>query len=171
MPSRKVGRERFAFVAVLLGLVASTRFVIAQQRTAPSPIVGVWRIVEHTTGGPNGTTDTNPQPSIYIFTPRYYSITAETSSGPRPDLPPNPTDKQRADAFGPFTANAGTYDITGNELTYRRIVTKLPSGMRPPSSWTMTFRLEGNDTLWLTQPHAEVDGSPYPSTWKLTRLE
>src|SRR5215467_2745870 len=78
----------------------------AQRGNSNSGIIGVWRVSEIT--GPNHKTLTTPQPGIVIFTPRYYSLNLVTSDGPRPELPPRDkaTDKQIAEAFGPFAANA-----------------------------------------------------------------
>jgi hypothetical protein len=68
---------------------------------------------------------TSPQPSVRIFTQRHYSFNDVTGDKPRPELPvapqPQATEKQLADAFGPFTGQAGTYEVSGNEITVRPV--------------------------------------------------
>jgi hypothetical protein len=95
-----------------------------------------------------------------------------TADAPRPELPlQGATDKQRADAFGPFTANAGTYAIKGNELTRTIVTAKNPRVMNNGNFEVSTFRMEGKNTLWLI---SKADGSgpvANPTTVKLTRLE
>jgi hypothetical protein len=88
-------------------------------------------------------------------------------------LPPpdKATDKQIAEAFVPFTANAGTYEIRGDELTTKRITAKNPAEMRAGNSLTFTFRLDGRDTLWLTSKTDENGPPANPTAVKLTRLE
>lgn len=115
---------------------------------------------------------TNPQPSIVIFTPRYYSIESVDTVAPRPELPlQGATDKQRVDAFGPFTANAGTYAIKGNELTRTVIVAKNPRVMNNGNFQVDTFKMEGKNTLWLTGKADSRGPDANPTTVKLARLE
>ena len=122
--------------------------------------------------GPNARTIASPQPGLYIFTPRYYSIDMVTSDTPRPDLPQQgATDKQRADAFGPFTANAGTYAIKGNELTNTIIAAKNPNAMTSGGFQVFTFQMDGKKTLWLTQKANQNGPATNPTTIKLTRME
>jgi hypothetical protein len=94
-----------------------------------------------------------------------------TSDTPRPELPLQATDKQVADAYRPFTANAGTYEIKGDELTYKIIVGKSPETMHEGNFRVVTFRMEGKDTLWLTQKATPAGALTNPTTVKLTRLE
>jgi hypothetical protein len=151
--------------SLIIGVVQ--KVASAQPRNAVSPIIGVWRLTELTTTGPSGKTNPNPQPGLLIFTGRYYSFNAVTSDAPRPELPipaTSATDKQKADAFGPFHAVAGTYEIKGNELRFSRVVAKAPTSMLPGNSEIDAFRMEG-DTLWMTESRQN------PVTWKLKRVE
>jgi len=52
--------------------------------------------------------------------------------------------------WGPMAANAGTYDVSGNLVTIRPIVAKIPLVMKPGANEVYAFRVEGN-TLSLTQ--------------------
>jgi hypothetical protein len=163
--------KRLLIVGVLIGIAEIIGH--AQRGNSGSDIIGVWRVSEITFIGPNNRTLTTPQPGIVIFTPHYYSRNLVTSDGPRPELPPpdKATEKQIANAFGPFTANAGTYEIRGNELTTKRIAAKNPAEMRAGNYLTFMFRLEGRDTLWLTSKTDENGPLATPTTVKLTRLE
>jgi hypothetical protein len=157
--------------AAVLGVLVAVGAMLYAQSNSPSPsIVGVWKVTERPL--PGGRTLASPQPGIRIYTRRHYSFTEDTSEGGRPELPTEgATDKQRLDVFGPFTAQAGTYEIRGNELTYRRIAAKNPNNLRPGAFTTVTFRFEGNDTLWITGKANQNGPIADPTTLKLTRLE
>ena len=163
--------KRLLIVSVLIGNAAIVGH--AQRGKPNSGVIGVWHVSELTFIGENERTVTKPQPGIVIFTPHYYSRNLVTSDAPRPELPPPDklTDKQIAAAFRPFTANAGTYEIRGNELTTKRIAAKNPAEMRAGNFLTFTFRLEGRDTLWLTSKTDENGPLVNPTAVKLTRLE
>ena len=163
--------KRLLVSGVLIGIAGIVGH--AQRENSNSGVIGVWRVSEITFIGPNKRTVTTPQPGIVIFTPRYYNRNLITSDKPRPELPPpnKATDKQIAEAFGPFAANAGTYEIRGNELTTKRIAAKNPTEMRAGNFLTFTFRLEGRDTLWLTSKTDENGPLANPTTVKLIRLE
>lgn len=161
----------FLIAGVVIGMTGIVGH--AQLGNSNSSVIGVWRVTEITFKGPNERTVTQPQPGIVIVTPRYYSRNIVTSDAPRPELPsPDKlTDKQIADAFGPFIANAGTYEIRGDELTTKRITAKNPAEMRDGNFLTFTFRLEGRDTLWLTSKMDENGPLANPTAVKLNRLE
>jgi Lipocalin-like domain len=146
------------FLVVPLGVAQIVG--LAQRDSSNSPVIGVWRISETTFTRPNARTVTNPQPSVVIFTRRYYSTDRVTSDAPRPELPAQgATDKQIADVYRPFVGNAGTYEIKGNEITLKRIVSKNPKVMRDGNLEVNTFKMEGKDTLWLTEKADEMDPS------------
>jgi Lipocalin-like domain len=157
-----------ATTTVLVGAL-----VAAQQvgRSAPT-LVGVWRVVEVTTTGDNARTISSPQPGIRIFTQRHYSFNAVTGDKPRPELPPpgKATDKQLADAFGPFIANTGTYDIKGDEIHHRPIAAKAPNAMQSGVVFLDTYKLDG-DTLWMTQKSGANGPVKNPITTKWMRVE
>ena len=153
-------------------VVAAATGLFAQRGNSPS-IVGVWRVSEVTTTGPNAKKITSPQPGLRIFTQRHYSISEVTSEKPRAELPPQgqtATDKQMSDAFGPFTGQAGTYEIKGNELTVRATVAKSPNAMRAGSFITSTFVLEGNSLTITTKANA-TGPIANPTTIRYTRVE
>jgi len=138
--------------------------ITAQTATAGF-VVGVWRISE-VMSPDKSTRNTAPQPGIIIFTRGYYSFNVVRSESPRPELPATgATDKQLADAFGPFDAVAGSYQVNGNQLKYARIAAKNPNGMRPGTTSTASFTRLADDTMLL------MEDRPQSSTWKLSRIE
>ena len=153
-------------------VLASSVAVVARQGNSPS-IVGVWRVSEVTFTGPNARKLTNPQPGLRIFTQRHYSINEVTAEKPRAELPDAPaqgTEKQLAEAFGPFTGQAGTYEIRGNEITTRPIAAKNPNAMRSTVSNTLTFVVDGK-TLTITAKANQNGPIANPTTIRLTRVE
>ena len=146
-------------------LLAASLF--AQTPTPSSaPLEGAWRIVEIT--GANGSTNSNPQPNLYLFTKRHYSILSVNSTQPRLKFEPlatpgKPTDAEkiaRYQQWNPFSANSGTYEIKEGLLTTRPLVAKNETVMSGPGD-TWEFKIDG-DTLWLTDDD---------TTTKLIRVE
>jgi hypothetical protein len=152
---------------ILVGvLTGAAQIVGLAQRAIPvSPVVGVWRVSQLTTTGRDGKTNPDPQPGLLIFTTQYYSFNAVTSDIPRSDLPVPANEKQQAEAFGPFHAVSGTYEVKGGTIIFKRIAAKNPNSMHPGNSEIYTFRMEGKDVLWLSEARQN------PVTWKLTRVE
>jgi len=157
-----------AVLVVVLGDIA--QMVAVAQRGSANPVIGVWRVSEITYTGPKARTVANPQPGIFIVTSRYYSMQAVTSDAPRREIPlQHSTAGEYAVAFRNFAADTGTYDIDGNELTFKPIVAKTPRVMN--SSQVDTFKMEGTDTLWLIQKTNERGAVENPVTIKLTRVD
>lgn len=156
-----------AMVGPVVLLLLSGLAVFAQQRPT---IKGVWRNTEIVYTGPNARTIT-AQPGLFIFTDRYYSITRVNRDTARPPLPPldKATDKERADAFGAFTARAGTYETNGAELRTTFAVELNPNAM-PAGFATFTFKTDGK-TLELTQKAVTAGPVPNPATFKYVRVE
>jgi hypothetical protein len=170
-----VTRKLFVVVAALafggLSLVAQSK---------PS-IQGVWRVVEVTITSPTPTpgglpkgTHSNVQPSLLIFAGKHYSTLSDTAAKPRPasgfKVTDKPTAEEMATQWGPFTANAGTYELSGNTLTRRIIVAKNPALQGGKSMTRSTVRLEGNN-LWLTTTENSAGKIANPTTIKYVRAE
>ena len=148
-------------VAVLTLCVFASR-VEAQAQS----LKGAWRVVAVTAA--DGKTDTAPQPGLYIFTDRHYSIQRVTASAPRTPLPAqNASDKELAAAFGPYTANSGTYEVKGAALTTRPIVAKNPSVMTG-SAQQSELRFESASVLHIT---SATPGGAGKTVTKLQRVE
>ena len=168
----------FLVTAAVVGVVfvsADVGFGQAKPSTSPS-IQGVWKITELVRTGANATRNSNPQPSLYIFTARHYSIISVNGTQPRPQVPAfknpdKPTDAEKLatyDMWQPFAANSGTYEIKGTTLTRRPLVAKNVGVMtNPPVAGE--FKLQGN-TLVLT--NKSLAGQPVSETrLTLTRVE
>ena len=93
---------------------------------------GAWRPMEFRFTGPNARTISPAQPGLLLFTDDYFSATFVMSDGPRvqPDgfLATATADQLRA-VWGPYLANAGTYEVEAWLLTMREQVSKNPDGM------------------------------------------
>lgn len=135
----------------------------------------MWRVAEITTTGPNGTTNRQPQPGLWILTGKHFSIVRVNSEKPRPNL--SAAEESKASTaellavYGnAFTAMAGAYELTGDRLTTRAMVATRNGPMSPGSFQICSFALDGS-TLVLT--NAETNQGPVanPTTWKLVRLE
>lgn len=154
------------FATVVLGIP-----VLAQ---STSPLQGAWRIVEVTTAGQSVSTNTSPQPGLYIFTAKHYSFVRVQADRPRPELPQDLKAASADDLIAvwgtAFQANSGTYEVAGGTLTTRPMVAKDPAGMRPGSSNTISYKLDRN-TLWLTFSGGRPGHGSVPLTIKLTRVE
>jgi len=154
----------FALLALGAGPLA------AQARPGPVALRGVWRPVEARTGNAQGTAS---QPGLYVFTERHYSIMRVTSNAPRPNPPATlsqATAAQLIAAWDPFTANAGTYTLTGSELVTRPTVSKAPSFMTNGAfvaySWTVRA-----DTLTLMPLRTQQGPVTGGTSIRLVRVE
>lgn len=122
---------------------------------------GVWRVVEVTDA--DGKVNAKPEPGLYIFTDRHYSIQRVTQ--PRGPLPEKPTEKDTATAFGPYTANSGSYQVKGTQLMTQPIVAKNPNVMTGKGA-TSELKMESANVVYIT------GGGPAGNqTVKLQRIE
>jgi len=170
-----VTRQLFVVVAVL---ALSGLSVLGQSK--PS-IQGVWRPVEVTITNPNpapGTfskgTHTNLQPALLIFTGKHYSSVTDTASQPRPTTPfkvtGKPTAEEMQTQWGPFGANAGTFELSGTTLTRRAMVAKNPAIQGGKNFSRGTIKLDGNN-LWITVVETQAGKTENPATIKYVRVE
>jgi len=161
-------------VAGLMALVGAP--LVSQSRAASEPTLqGVWRVTEVTTTGPNASTNKSPQPSLYIFTPKHYSLMRVNGTTARPDLPQDQMAKATAAqllaVYGTaLSAQSGTYELAGGKLTTRPVVAKNTFGMAPGASFTASYKLDGK-TLTITSERNPAGLIENPTTWKLTRIE
>jgi hypothetical protein len=182
--------KRILFTAAML--VAMAPLAIAQtaqgtpsqpaaaQGQTKSPVEGVWRIAEMVMPGggaaEKGTTITNPQPSLIIFTRGHYSQVIVRGQQPRAAAAPakdprNPTDAEKLallEEWRPVGANAGTYEVKGTTIIRRAIVAKSVEVMTSATPLTSEYKLEGTNTLWLIPTGDRAATDP---RLKLTRLE
>ena len=105
-------------------------------RPAPEPTVdgsslnGVWTAI-HVAFASSDTSwvEDVDNPSINIFTDGYWSVTRIGGDGSRADLPEDPTDEQRLEAWRLFRGSAGTYSVSGSTINTTTLVSKHPNSM------------------------------------------
>jgi len=139
----------------------------ADSRTA---FEGVWRTVEVVVPGPTSQTF-RPTATLAMFHGKHYSRVEVHVDGVRPVLKDPATasaDELRA-VWGPFVAEAGTFDVSGNNVTMQALVAKSPAAMTNGSTSVFTYQRSG-DTLTLTQVRTPSGPSP-AVTIKLARVE
>jgi hypothetical protein len=163
--------KRYLFAVLVGGLVVSS--VIGGQATSPS-LQGVWQAVEVTMSGPTRRTIAipEPRPNLTVITAKHYSRVQVEAEGPRPavaDAAKANADELRA-AWGPFYAEAGTYEVSGDRITLRPVAAKNPAAMAPGAFTTWSYRLEGN-TLWVTAERNQNGPITNPVTVKSVRVE
>jgi len=140
----------------------------------PTSVRGVWQAIQVTMTGPSPRTITIPDPrsNLTIITGKHYSQLHIEGEGPRPvpaDLSKATADELRA-AWGPFSGEAGTYEIGNNAITMRPTVAKNPAVMTPGAFTTYAIKLRG-DTLWVTQQRTHRGPFANPVTIKAVRVE
>ena len=162
--------QKFLFLILGVSLLAGQS---AMSQSPRPQIQGVWRIVEASITGPGARTiDFSGRPNLTIITDTHYSRVEVQADGPRPILPDvakASADELRA-AWGPFVAEAGTYELSpGGLITMRPIASKNPAVMGPGVFITYAFKLEG-ETLSLTQQRNQNGPINNPFTLKLARV-
>ena len=162
--------KRLLFAALSVGLVPGHG--IATQSTRES-IQGVWRVVEARITGPGARTIAFAErPNLTIITDKHYSRVEVQADGPRPmltDVAKASADELRA-VWGPFVAEAGTYEVTPDVITMRPIASKNPAVMGPGVYITYSYKLE-LDTLVITQQRNQNGPFNNPFSLKLVRVE
>src|SRR5215203_1004753 len=128
-------KKNLFFITTLFTFLLAANVAFAQKK---NQLEGVWKIVEaivphaDSAGKDYMTTDSNPQPSLIIFTKGYYSIIAIEGGQTRVAVEPakdpqNLTDAEKITRFthwSPIHANSGTYENKGSMLIRHPIVAK-----------------------------------------------
>jgi hypothetical protein len=121
---------------------------IAEKAGVPASggvLEGAWHVAELKTA------DVSAQDpaSVFLFSGNHYSIAYTNSAAPRIPFakPDAPTDAERVQAFGTIVANSGTYEVAGDTLVIRPVISKNPNYMGGGED-RFVFRAVG-DTLWL----------------------
>lgn len=150
--------------------------VVSQGAMSQSPrpsIQGVWRVTEATITGPGARTISfAARPNLTIITHTHYSRVEVQADGPRPilsDVAKASADELRA-VWGPFVAEAGTYEVTDGVITMRPIASKNPAVMGPGVFIAYAYKLDG-DVLSLTQQRNQTGPFTNPFSLKLVRVE
>ena len=141
--------------------------VLAAQTPPRKPLEGVWKVVEIAGTGADASKNANPQPSLFIFTRKHYSMMLVPGTQPRALFKSviEATNEEKISAFDSFVANTGTYGVMGSTLTFRPMVARYPNFMVGGSA-EYEFRIEGN-TLRLA---GQATG-PELTRLKLVRVE
>ena len=172
--SRKVRGEMRSRIGVLVVLLVAGASMIGRSQ-GPS-LEGVWRVTEVVVTGANPSTNKAPQPGLYLFAKKHYSVVLVRGAAARKDIPAAKdatklTDAEkmaRYEAWDPFTANAGTYEVKGNTLTTRPIVAKMPSVMGGEAQ-TREFKIDGKTLTLIQKSGADQPASETRTV--LTRVE
>ncbi|HTP33540.1 MAG TPA: hypothetical protein VMJ75_15280 [Candidatus Acidoferrales bacterium] len=155
-------KRLFLMLAVTAGLL------LGQAR---GPLAGVWQVVERSTSGPRAATNSNPQPGLFLFTEKHYSIVYDHSDTPRPDVDfSTASDAEKLAVLMPMQAQSGTYEISGATVTLHPVVVMITRYLHSGYSPKFTFQVEGK-TLVMTQIQSPNGPVANPVTTKLTRVE
>ena len=138
---------------------------------APAALEGVWRTVEVVVQSPTPQTF-KPGATLAIFHGKHYSRVEVHAEGPRPVLkdPAAASAGELRATWGPFVGEAGTFELSGHEITMQALVAKNPAAMTTGATSVYTYQRNG-DTLMLTQVRTHSGPSPAPVTIKLVRVE
>ena len=73
--------------------------------------------------------NTQPQPSLYFFTAKYFSVMRVNGTTKRADLPQDVTKATAAQLLAAlggnaFTAQSGAYDVAGGKITFKPMVAR-----------------------------------------------
>ena len=157
--------------ALIVAMVAG-RAAVPSAAEPNAPVQGVWRTVEVVVPGAAGRTF-KPEATLAIFHGRHYTRVEVHAEQPRPLLG-NPADAsadQLRAVWGPFVAEAGTFEVSGSDvITLRTTIAKNPAAMRDGASSVYRYRRQG-DTLTLTEVRTPAGASAQPVTVTLTRVE
>lgn len=152
---------------IVMGTLLSPQGVAGQ--SAREQLQGAWQVVElgNATGARPGPEWWSP-PGLLLFAGDHYSYTLVTR--PRPEMPQGiASAEDLLEVWNPVTANAGTFEISGDTLTRRPMVAKSPNAMGAGIFNRYTFRMRG-DTLWVTTVGTETGPARNPTTVRYQRL-
>ena len=144
--------QKWLFVALGVALLTSPK----PAAQSPESIQGVWRIVEANVTGPGARTiPFGDRPNLTIITAKHYSRVEDQSEKPRAVLadPAKSTADELRAVWGPFVGEAGTYELSGDNLiTMRPIVSK----SRMPI-WVASAVLTGCAAMVMSAPSSMCD--------------
>ena len=155
-----MAKRLFVVVAVLI-----FNGSVIQGQAKPS-IQGVWRVVEQTIND-RTLKDATLGVGFHIYTARHYAIIRETGVPPRMPAPiDNASAAQLMAAYGPFVAQFGTYELSGERMSETILIAKNPE--LAGQSSVRQFQFEGNTLV--TEPIERTPGAR-SITLKMVRVE
>jgi hypothetical protein len=162
--------HRLLMTGSVLFLALSVGIPVTSAREQNTPLDGVWRTVEVVVPGTHSQTF-RPQSTLAIFHGRHYSRVEVHAEHPRTPLadPSRASADQLRAVWGPLVGEAGTFEVSGNEITMQATVAKNPAAMTKGAVSVYTYRIDGN-TLMLTQVRTHA-GPSAPVTIKAMRVE
>jgi hypothetical protein len=132
----------------------------------PTTLDGAWRQID---GRSADGTVTDNQPAMRLFVDGYYSLLRVNGTAPRPALPgPEGTAEQLMAVWGPFSGQAGSFEVSGQTLITRPLVAKGPAGMGPGIFSRISWRMSG-DTLFLSQVETQTGPVANPLRYRYVR--
>ena len=163
--------KRYVAVIGILGLVLWVGLSSSRADAQGTSLEGTWRLVETTTTGPDGSTFP-PQAALAIYTPTHFAWLIDQSAGDgRPALSRS-WDESTADQFRAmldgFSGAAGTYELSGGELTWTNEVAPYPPLMAPGNFLKARVAFDG-DTVKVTTYENQDGPFDNPGTFTMTR--
>ena len=130
-----------------------------------SPVEGVWTRVEVSIVTDDSvSTNTSLQPSLYIFTRGFFSVTYVDGPEPRRERGPRAksdlTAAEKVAEYDPFVSYSGSYEFDEESITLRPRVSLNPSFMGRGSRRDFYEVEEDGNVLWLIMrpwPDAGLD--------------
>jgi hypothetical protein len=138
--------KRAALFASVVALGMST----VDHAQTPATLEGVWQTIGI---ADQSGTNNKPQPGVYIFTKKHYSIVEDTGTTERPALTAteNSTVAEIMAVFGPaFQSLSGPYQAANGRITFGVIIAKNPRLMKAVNPRTGTYTI-ANGVLTITQ--------------------
>jgi len=151
-------RSAVALAVVVVFVLAH----ISVSAAASGPLEGVWQVKD--VGG-------MPVAGLYVFTGTHYSMMFATKDRPQIDDTNKATADELRAMWGPMAANAGIYEVSGNLVTIRPIVAKIPIVMKEGANEVYAFRIEGNILSLTQQRNARGVAVQNANTIRLMRVE
>ena len=115
----------------VLGATSMAMAAFAEPAHAQFDLAGTaWEVVGRSyERGDSSWVNRSPEPGLYVFTDRHYSVQEIRESGPRPPFDDSTTDDERLRAFEVFHAHGGTYEVVGDRLLMTITIAKGPNTM------------------------------------------
>jgi hypothetical protein len=162
-----------AIAALAVGAVLVGGSIRAGAQSGRSALEGVWQVQE-LSFAKSPAYPVNKPVGTLIFAGSHYSLmyvgNSARPAGGVAGWEETATAEQIRAVWGPFTANAGTFQVSGDTLNMRPSVAKNPGAMTSDNLLEHTFTLNG-DTLVLTATKNRNRPVANPFTLRLTRAK
>ena len=166
----------FCRKALVVPLCMAASFIApvsGQQSATAKSVLGAWQ-VSAVAGRGDVPSNDSPQPGLYLFTAKHFSIVQVNTREPRKPMTDSTSAEAWATVYGnaAFSASAGTYEVSGDKLTMHTFVSKNPGPMGPDKFVVRTYKLSPDgSTLTLTGVANQNGRTPTEPTYTLHRVE